>query len=60
MNKQRAKRIYITDLLEKSGSEVEIFGWVNSRRDHGKIIFFDLRDSTGLLQTVINPTRKGL
>ncbi len=58
MNKQRAKRIYITDLLEKSGSEVEIFGWVNSRRDHGKIIFFDLRDSTGLLQTVITPKQE--
>lgn len=52
------KRIYIADLIEKSGSEVELFGWVNSRRDHGKIIFFDLRDSTGLVQTVVTPKQE--
>ena len=48
-------RTYIKDLLEKEEEEVEVFGWVNSRRDHGKIIFFDLRDSTGLLQVVSTP-----
>lgn len=48
-------RTYIADLVNKSGSEVEVFGWVNTRRDHGKIIFFDLRDSTGLLQVVAVP-----
>lgn len=52
------KRTYITDLLEKAGREVEVFGWVDSRRDHGKIIFFDLRDSTGLLQIVITPKQE--
>jgi aspartyl-tRNA synthetase len=49
------KRTYIEDLANKSGEVVEVFGWVNSRRDHGKIIFFDLRDSTGILQVVATP-----
>lgn len=49
------KREYIVDLTKKTGQEVEIYGWVNSRRDHGKIIFFDLRDNTGLLQVVSTP-----
>ncbi|HSX57796.1 MAG TPA: aspartate--tRNA ligase [Candidatus Saccharimonadales bacterium] len=53
--KQRAKRIYISDLLDKVNESVEVYGWVNSRRDHGKIVFFDLRDSSGLLQVVITP-----
>jgi len=48
-------RIYIAEVVSKTKSEVEVFGWVNSRRDHGKIIFFDLRDSTGLLQVVVTP-----
>lgn len=37
------------------GKEAAFFGWVNSRRDHGKLIFFDLRDASGLLQVVVNP-----
>lgn len=49
------KRTYIGELVGQVGKEVEVFGWVNSRRDHGKIIFFDLRDSTGLLQIVATP-----
>lgn len=49
------KRIYISDLIDKTSGEFELYGWVNSRRDHGKIIFFDLRDSTGLLQVVVIP-----
>ncbi len=49
------KRTYIKDLPKSLEEEVECFGWVNSRRDHGKIIFFDLRDSTGLLQVVSTP-----
>lgn len=48
-------RTYIKDLPKKEEEEVEVFGWVNSRRDHGKIIFFDIRDSTGLLQVVSTP-----
>ncbi|GMQ85691.1 MAG: aspartate--tRNA ligase [Acidimicrobiia bacterium] len=37
------------------GVEVKLAGWVNRRRDHGGVIFIDLRDSTGLVQVVLNP-----
>jgi nondiscriminating aspartyl-tRNA synthetase len=34
------------------GKKIKIAGWVNSRRDHGKIVFLDLRDKSGILQVV--------
>ncbi len=34
------------------GQEIKLAGWVNTRRDHGKIIFIDLRDRSGLVQVV--------
>ena len=37
------------------GSEINVAGWVHRRRDHGNLIFVDLRDRTGLLQVVFNP-----
>ncbi|KKR10191.1 MAG: Aspartyl-tRNA synthetase [Parcubacteria group bacterium GW2011_GWA2_39_18] len=46
------KRIFIEETINKVGEDVEVAGWVNVRRDHGKIIFIDLRDKTGLLQVV--------
>ena len=40
------------------GAEVEVVGWVNKRRDHGGVIFFDLRDESGIIQLVFNPDNK--
>ena len=40
-----------------NGSEIEVCGWVHRRRDHGGVIFIDLRDREGLLQVVFDPDR---
>jgi len=40
------------------GQEVAIAGWIHRRRDHGGVIFFDIRDETGLIQVVYNPDNK--
>ncbi|PIP69019.1 hypothetical protein COW91_01655 [Candidatus Nomurabacteria bacterium CG22_combo_CG10-13_8_21_14_all_32_8] len=50
-------RIYIKDLKENIGKEVIVAGWVNIRRDQGKMVFFDMRDMTGLVQCVALPSR---
>lgn len=49
----------LTDKLEDFlGKEVMVEGWVNSRRDHGGLIFIDLRDNKGIIQLVITPENK--
>ena len=49
------KRTYIKDLKDHIGQEVSISGWVDVRRDHGKLIFIDFRDMTGKVQSVALP-----
>ncbi|KKQ46494.1 MAG: Aspartyl-tRNA synthetase [Candidatus Yanofskybacteria bacterium GW2011_GWC2_37_9] len=50
-------RIYIKDLKNKIGEEVIIAGWVDIRRDQGKMVFFDMRDMTGKVQAIALPNR---
>lgn len=47
--------IPIADIPKHEGEEVTLHGWVSARRDHGKIIFIDLRDRSGTVQVVLNP-----
>lgn len=44
-----------TELKSEIGKKVSVSGWVNSRRDHGGLIFIDLRDHKGVIQLVITP-----
>ena len=52
------KRTEIAEVVNKIDQKVKVFGWVNTRRDHGKIIFIDLRDRSGILQVVFEPSNK--
>jgi len=54
------QRTLISETIKKIGQSVKVCGWVHVRRDHGKIIFIDLRDRSGILQTVITPGKKGV
>ncbi|EKD90902.1 MAG: hypothetical protein ACD_30C00068G0001, partial [uncultured bacterium] len=46
------ERTLILDCKNKTGEQVKICGWVSTRRDHGKILFLDISDRSGLIQVV--------
>lgn len=46
------KNLFIEQTLKKVGETVELYGWVDTKRDHKKIVFIDLRDRTGTVQVV--------
>jgi len=52
------ERILNKETIKYLGKEVRVSGWVSARRDHGKIIFIDLRDKSGILQVVFTPSEK--
>lgn len=49
------ERTYVKDLQSHIGKEVKISGWVDVRRDQGKMVFLDLRDTSGKVQAVVLP-----
>lgn len=52
------QRSYIKSLSEQVGSEVTIKGWVDIRRDQGKMVFMDMRDMSGKVQCIVLPNHE--
>ncbi|MCL5970582.1 MAG: aspartate--tRNA(Asn) ligase [Patescibacteria group bacterium] len=49
------ERILSSEAIKKVNEKILIQGWVRIRRDHGKLIFLDIRDRSGIIQVVVNP-----
>ncbi len=54
------KQYFIDETINKVGEEVELYGWVDTKRDHRKIVFIDLRDRSGRVQVVGGEELKNL
>jgi len=52
------ERSLIKEVPDYIGKVVKLAGWINVRRDHGKLIFIDLRDRSGLIQMVVIPDKE--
>ena len=48
------KRIFTNEVTSFVGKEVQLKGWLRLRRDHGKLVFLDIRDRFGIIQVVVN------
>ncbi len=52
------QRTHVAEIKDLVGQTVDLFGWVHTRRDHGKLIFIDIRDRSGIAQVVFTPGNK--
>ena len=52
------QRFLVAEAAKHIGEKVKISGWVNTWRAHGKILFIDLRDKSGIMQVVFVPSNK--
>src|SRR6266576_2243300 len=53
-------RTLIKDLKDHVGSEAKVSGWISVRRDQGKMVFFDIRDRSGIVQAVVLPKSEAI
>lgn len=51
------ERTLIRDAAGKAGETVSLSGWISVRRDHGKLVFFELRDRSGRVQLIVTPEK---